>query len=113
MTFPYDDLAETVTDLLTEFGQAITLSRYSATFNSVTGKDSAASTASLTTVGVWQSIRAELIDGSRIQAGDKLLIIDASVTPAMGDKVDGWQIVDITTINPAGTALAYRLQVRK
>lgn len=113
MAIPYDTLADTVTSLLTNYGQTITLSRYSATFNSVTGKDSAASTASLSTVGVWQSINSSLVDGSRILAGDKFLIIDSSQAPAMGDKVGGWSVVDITEINPAGTVLAYRLQVRK
>ena len=113
MAIPYDDVADTVTRLLTTYGQTITLSRYSATFNSVTGKDSSPTTTSLSTVGVWQSISSSLVDGSRIKAGDKFVIIDDSQAPAMGDKIDGWSIVDISEINPAGTVLAYRLQVRK
>jgi hypothetical protein len=52
-----------------------------------------------------------------VQTGDKLAVIDASQAPQMTDKlVDGaniWQVVDIDTINPAGTPIAYFVRVRK
>jgi hypothetical protein len=52
-----------------------------------------------------------------VQEGDKLAVIDASQEPQLTDKfVDGmsvWQVVDIDAINPAGTALAYFVRVRK
>lgn len=113
MTAFYDGMASTVTSLLTQFGQAITLSRDSSEFDPVKGRDVSVSQASLATVGVWQLISAKLVDGTRIRLGDKFLLIDATVAPQVGDKVDGWSVVEITEINPAGTALAYRLLVRK
>jgi hypothetical protein len=109
----YDDMATTVTELLTEFGVAITLTRTDGVFDPVAAKTTSASDADVATIGVWQTIRATLVDGSRIRAGDKFLVIDASQAPRMSDKIAGWSIVEINEINPAGTVLAYRLQVRK
>lgn len=109
----YDDMAETVTDLLTEFGQAITLTRTSGVFDPVTGKDTSSTASDVSTIGIWQTIRGTLIDGTRIRAGDKFLVIDGTQAPRMSDKIDGWSVVEINEINPAGTVLAYRLQVRK
>lgn len=112
MTF-YSETADTVTDLLTEFGQAITITRESSVFDAVKGRDISVSSESLSTVGIWQVISAKLIDGTRIRLGDKFLVIDGTVAPRMGDRIDGWSIVEITEINPAGTVLAYKLLVRK
>lgn len=120
----YDDMAATATELLTEFGQVVTFERVAATFDPVTGIDSSRTVSTYTTVAVEVPIRDALIDGSRIVVGDKFLIIDASEQPCMGDKLkrtdlssvipteELYSIVAIEPINPAGTPIAYRLQVR-
>lgn len=109
----YDDMATVVTELLTEFGATVTLVRTSDTYDSITGKSSGATTTDYDTIGVWRNIDARLVDGTRIRQGDKEVVIDASVEPLMGDVIDGWQILSIHEINPAGTVLAYVLTVRK
>ena len=109
----YDDMADTVTELLTEFGKTVTLSRSTTTFDPVTGMNSASSTESLDTIGVIVPIRQSLIDGTRVQVGDKFYTLGPDVAPAMSDKIDGWSLVAIEPINPAGTVLAYKVQVRK
>lgn len=112
MTF-YADMAGTVTDLLTEFGQTITIARETSEYDAIKGRDVSVSSQSLSTVGIWQVISAKLIDGTRVRIGDKFLVVDGTVAPRMGDRIDGWSIVEITEINPAGTVLAYKLLVRK
>ena len=109
----YDDMADTVTELLTEFGQTVTLSRSTTTFDPVIGMNTESSTASLETIGVIVPIRQSLIDGTRVQVGDKLYTLGPDVEPLMADKIDGWSIIAIEPINPAGTVLAYKVQVRR
>lgn len=83
----YDDMAEVATDLLTEFGKTLTFERITKTFNKITGKDTSRTTAEYTTVGVEVPINQRLVDGTRIQAGDRFFIIDSSFAPAMGDRL--------------------------
>ena len=117
MTF-YADMAAVANELLAEFGAAITLRRVSGeTFNAVTGAASGGSSADLATVGIVKTFRANLIDGTRIQHGDRLVILDDTQVPVLTDKVligaDYWNIVDIETKSPAGIPLVYFVQVRK
>jgi len=113
----YDDMQDVATELLTEFGKSITFSRITKTFNKITGKNTTATTATTATVGVEIPINQRLVDGTRIQSGDRSLIIDASYAPVMADTVslsgETWSIVEIQPIKPADTVIAYRLQVRK
>lgn len=83
----YDDMQDVATELLTEFGKTLTFERITKTFDKITGKDTARSTAEFTTVGVEVPINQRLVDGTRIQAGDRFFIIDSSFAPAMGDRL--------------------------
>ncbi len=83
----YDDMQNVATELLTEFGKSVTFERITKTFNKITGKDSARSTAEFTTVGVEVPINQRLVDGTRVQAGDRFIIVDSSYAPAMGDRL--------------------------
>lgn len=120
----YDDMSVVATELLTEFGKVVTFERVSATFDPVTGIDSTRTVTTYQTVAVEVPIRDALVDGTRIVVGDRFLIIDASTAPCMGDKLRNTavcsvipttellSIVAIEPINPGGTPIAYRLQVR-
>jgi len=117
MTF-YTEMAAVANDLLSEFGASITLKRTTpGTLDPVTGIESSASTANLTTTGIVKTYATKLIDGTRIQAGDRLLILDDTQVPDMTDQVligaEYWNIIDIMPVDPAGTPLVYFVQVRK
>lgn len=114
----YADMAEVAADLLAEFGAAVTLRRVSGgTFSAVTGTASGESSSDITSTGVIKPFRADLIDGTRIQQGDKVLILDDSQVPALTDKVligtAAWNILDIDTVSPAGTPLVYFVHIRQ
>lgn len=136
MTF-YDEMASMATELLTEFGQEIVLTRPSLNFSNITNKPVSGGTTNLTTIGVFTNIDRSLVDGTRIQDTDRVMVIDASVSPRMGDLLDvsgtvttesvgaapgiilspgqalSWTIVAIKDINPAGTPICYFVQVRR
>jgi len=136
MTF-YADMADTATDLLTEFGQEVTITRPSLNFDPVTNKPTSGGTVNNTTVGLFTNIDRSLVDGTRIQDTERVMVIDASFAPRMGDLVDvsgavvaesvgaapgiilsagqalAWTIVAIRDINPAGTPVCYFVQVRR
>lgn len=85
----YDDMADVATELLTEFGRTVTFERITDTFNPVTGKDTARTTTEFTPVGVEVPINKALIDGTRVQVGDRFLTIDAATgyVPEMSDRL--------------------------
>lgn len=136
MTF-YADMADDVTDLLTEFGRSVVLSRPAYNFDDDTNQPATGGVVNHTTVGLFTKINKDLIDGSRIQSTERIMVIDASVAPQMGDLLDvsgdtqaeavgaapgiilsagqavAWTIVKIREINPAGVPLAYFVQVMR
>lgn len=82
----------------------------------MTGTETGASTVYAATVGAFMKITTAYAATHEVQAGDRMLMIDASVAPELTDKImvgaSALAIVNIESINPAGTPLAYQLQVR-
>ena len=112
MTF-YSELAEVAVELLTEFGQAVTLTRTTGkSIDPVTGDITAGTSDDQETIGVIKPYSESLIDGTLIQVGDKEAIIMATIAPLTSDRINGMQIIKIIKINPAGTVLVYKVQVR-
>lgn len=136
MTF-YAEMAATATEMLTEFGRSIILTRQSLNFDPIQNKPVSGGTSNLTTVGLFTSIRHNLADGTRIQDNERIMVLDASIEPRMGDLLDvsglvaaesvgaapgvilsdgqavAWTITQIREINPAGTPICYFVQVRR
>ena len=136
MTF-YAEMATMATELLTEFGRSIVLTRPSLNFSNITNKPVSGGTTNLTTIGAFTNIKRSLVDGARIQDAERVMVIDASTEPRMGDLLDvsglvaveavgaapgtilsagqavAWTIVAIREINPAGTPICYFVQVRR
>ena len=136
MTF-YADMANTATEMLTEFGRTVVLTRPSYNFDPVTNKPVSGGTNNLTTVGLFTRIDRDLADGTRIQSSERVMVIDGSVAPLVGDLLDvsgntqsenvgaapgtilsegqavAWTITKIKEINPAGTPLCYFVQVMR
>lgn len=109
--FDYAPLDTTASALIERFGRTMTLRTLvqsgSAFDPTVTNSD-----ASIT--GVMTGYRANQIDGTLIQAGDKLLLTHSAVT--VQDKIvdDGkeYSVITVDTVKPGGTTLLYKVQVR-
>jgi hypothetical protein len=138
MTF-YGDMAEVATELLTEFGSDIiiyresldygitylTLDYFEKNYYQHLEKDPVSGetilqviTTKHTVKGIMKKYPENVIDGSRITSSDRQLIIETSdVEPLMTDKItinnQEWPIMEIESINPAGTALLYIVRVRR
>lgn len=115
----YDDMAATAIDLLTEFGQSITLNRKSGnSIDPVTGAEVAGSDASVITTGLIKPYPDSVVDGTRIMASDRMVILTNEQAVLSTDKLvisgEYWRIVDIKTVRPdSTTVVVYFVQVRR
>ena len=115
----YTEMAEVAVELINEFGAPVKLNRVTGeTYDPVTGETVPGADDSKNTTGLLTSFPTDLIDGTRILATDKRLIIDGSVEPIMSDVPEMLgeklgTIVHIDKKSPAGVPLVYFLQVRK
>jgi hypothetical protein len=118
----YDEMAVMALELITEFGQAVTLrDTVRGGYNPSTGETTPDTISEQTAQGILLDFTGqEFQTNSVIKVGDKKLKIAASglsTPPALLSKVviqgKVWSIVPpLKEINPAGTPLLYELQVR-
>ncbi len=110
-------LAEDIAHLLEDRGSALTLTRQApGTYDPSVGTLSATSATSYTIRGVFINYMDTNVDGTVIRMGDRRLLMqakDSPITPAVGDRVSGLQIVDVRSIAPNGTPVAWSCQARK
>jgi hypothetical protein len=114
----YQDMQSTAAELLTEFGQAVTLSRQTAgAYNPATGA-AAVTVTTQTGTGAIFDYGSRDIDGTLIKQGDKKLLLAALgiTAPQVDDTVtvNGvvYTIVLIKALNPAATAVMYICTIR-
>jgi hypothetical protein len=110
----YQNMAATASRLLSKFGQAITITRYSSSsYNPATSSASLTGTDTIT-VGAIFSYKDSMIDGALIKRGDKYLL--CPVIADVGDKVTiatvKYSVIDVKSINPAGTPVMYKFNLR-
>lgn len=115
----YDEMQECVTELLTEFGEPgyINIERLQgATFDSIAGDNVGGSNKDFGLIGVVVDYDDSQIDGTRIKIDDKMVVLDFQNKPLKDDTfiIDGakMKVVHIKIISPAGTVLAYKVQLR-
>jgi hypothetical protein len=118
----YDEMAVMVLDMITEFGQPVTISKTEpGEYDPETGGDSPGGTIEQTAQGILLDFTGqEFQNNSLIKQGDKKLKIAAQGlewVPELLNKViiqgRTWSIVPpLKEINPAGTPIIYELQVR-
>jgi len=114
----YSEVAELALEVLTEFGQTITVNREtSSSFDPVLGIDTTVSS-SFTGKGAAFEYKATEIDGTVVQAGDIQLYLNATSTaPLIDDRItidsNVYEVMNVEQINPAGTPVLYILQLRK
>jgi hypothetical protein len=118
----YDEMAVMALELITEFGQPVTLrDTVKGVYDPSTGKTGPDTVTERTAQGILLDFTGqEFQTNSLIKIGDKKLKIAASeltAPPTLLSKVivqgKTWSIVPpLKEINPAGTPLLYELQVR-
>jgi hypothetical protein len=108
----YTGLASTALKLIKKYGTAITIVPKSTTYDPVDGTNSGASP-NITGFGVYENYSDSALNET-IQKGDlRVICNDLSTAPVPGDKIDSYQIVNVTTIKPDNsTVVIYELQVR-
>lgn len=116
----YEKLNATADRLLESFGQEINIeTKGNSDPDPVTGLGGSTVATTFTVNGLLLPYPDRLIDGTRIQVGDRQLIVSAATTyaPAVSDRpvVGGktWAVVGVDTVSPAGTDVVYKLQVRQ
>ncbi|MCH5508821.1 hypothetical protein [Pseudomonas syringae] len=118
----YDEMAAMALDLITEYGQAVTIrDAIKGGYNPATGTTSPDTVTERTAQGILLDFTGqEFQTNTLIKVGDKKLKIAAqglSEPPTLFSKVvvqgRTWSIIPpLKEINPAGTPLLYELQVR-
>lgn len=119
MTF-YSDMAATADELITEFGQSVTLKvSAGAAYDPETGS-SAVTYTDQVGHGCVIDFDKKLIDGTKVRIGDKLVLLSpiGVSEPKDGDQLvigaETWQLVPPVTVTaPSGVAVLYEVQVRK
>jgi len=118
----YDEMAAMALDLITEYGQSVTIrDAVKGGYNPVTGTTSPDTVTERTAQGILLDFTGqEFQTNTLIKVGDKKLKIAArglSEPPTLLSRVvvqgRTWSIIPpLKEINPAGTPLLYELQVR-
>lgn len=118
----YDEMAVMALEMITEFGQPVTISKTEpGEYDPETGGEAPGTTVEQIAQGILLDFTGqEFQNNSLIRQGDKKLKIAAqglAWVPGLLDKVVAqgrtWSIVPpLKEINPAGTPILYELQVR-
>jgi hypothetical protein len=113
------DLSATATALMKSLGDEtyVTITRKSGgTFDPVEGTTTGAVTNILPAVGVVVKLDSRLVDGTRIKATDKMILLDKEVTPLYTDLITfggiDHTVVDIGEINHAGITQLWKVICR-
>jgi len=106
--------------LIVGSGQAMTLnSRSAAAYDTAAGGSAVVSSVDVSCTGVSTNYSDREVDGNMVQRGDAKVVLSAVIAtaPKVGDGLligtVSYNIVNVTTKSPGGTALVYILQVRR
>ena len=126
----YSGLQDTATSMLKNFGTAATLIKsVPGSFDPVTGSDDAAQVHTCEVFAVFVGVSTKYKDKFAIQSGDSIALVSPKggtfvspptyyfpgeeVIPEQNDILNGWTILDVEEVNPAGTVVLYKCHVRK
>lgn len=113
----YERLASTALNLLTKYGQTVTVTRENVgTVDPITGEGTPAADTTFTAKGCVFNYNQALIDGAQIKSGDKKIILESTNEPMINDVVTttegDFTVISVKPTSPAGTVVIYELQVR-
>lgn len=116
MSFDYNELASTASEMLVEFGKAATLKRIvTGAYDPSTGT-APVTTTSLNTHAAVFAYDQKYIDGTLIKQGDQRAYLSPRQEPKQGDLLTwmgkDYQIVAVKPLAPAGVAVLFEAQVR-
>lgn len=113
------DLSATATKLMKSLGDEtyITITRKSGgTFDPVAGETTGETLKTIPTIGVVDKVDSKLVDGTRIKATDKMVLLDNGVTPLYTDLINfngsSNTIVSINELNHAGITQMWEVVTR-
>ncbi len=134
----YERLQGKATDLITRYGRSMALVRVGeSVIDPVTDEEVRGPDLVLPVTGVLTEYRDNVIDGTRIQQGDRRVVLTAERKPSIADRlliaervvaewewedywlnIDSqnelpWLVVDVEEKQPATTTIVYILQVRR
>ena len=113
----YTSMASTASRLIGTYGRDVMLVRDNDSIDPVTGVTTSGGTTRYKLKGIFKLYPDSLIDGARITASDRAIILDNKIEPLLTDKVDisgqEWNIESIKTSEPANEKLVYFLQIRR
>lgn len=118
MTF-YAEMIELAEEMLTEFGQPLTLTRVANAggFDDAGNPIAPSAPVSVTGQGVKLDYEIDEIDGETVRTGDaKLLWVGGEPLTGMTGTIDGevWRVVSVGKLQPGGTLVFYpNVQLRK
>lgn len=122
MTDFYSDLASVADELLREFGQECSLTSLgTSNYSPATGLNTPAGEASQDVIAAVFDFPMKYVDGTMIKVGDKRVVMssvgltfDAAPGQTFTDATSrNYKVIDAKNIAPAGTSVAWILQVRK
>lgn len=126
----YAGLQDTATSLLKKFGRIVSLTKtVPGSFDPATGADATAQVHTCEVFAVFLGVSTKYKDKFAIQFGDSIAIVapkggtfvsppahyfpGQEVIPEQNDVIDGWAILDVEEVNPAGTVVLYKCHVRR
>lgn len=126
----YSGLQDTATAMLKNFGTTATLIKaIPGSFDPATGADATAQVHTCEVFAVFVGVSTKYKDKFAIQSGDSIALVapkggsfvsppahyfpGQEVIPEQNDVIDGWTILAVEEVNPAGTVVLYKCHVRK
>ena len=126
----YSGLQDTATAMLKNFGTTLTLIKaVPGSFDPATGADATAQVHTCEVFAVFVGVSTKYKDKFTIQSGDSIALVapkggtfisppahyfpGQEVIPEQNDILNGWTILDVEEVNPAGTVVLYKCHVRK
>jgi hypothetical protein len=133
----YARLQQVALRLIGQYGLPLTFTERTIIYDAVQDKKTASNDTLITARGVLLDVGVSVIDGSRIESGRRVILLDTAKQPRMGWKLDAdangsidavglfpgavaggslsgvWTVVEIKTIAPGGVPLLYEVQVSK
>ncbi len=114
----YSEMAATASEMLSEFGQTVTITHTSdGTYDPATGATTPA-TNTFTAKAAIFDVAQEDIDGTLIRAGDELAYTEAVQKPVTGDTMTDaggttYTVLKVKGTAPAGLAVLYEVFIRR
>lgn len=116
MTFDHTPIAAVASGILAQFGRSVTIRKATAgSSNPVTGTVTPGTPVEVTANAYFDQVNNFKVDPTLVQAGDRVVYIDAE--PSVGNEIirDGevWEVISVTPYELGAGVAAWEALVRK